>query len=272
MTTSSQSVWGGVVPYLTPKADPVPNDSPNKTWQAKLTMAQIGKKLTAAGAGVGTLKSLRPYKRDKSGRIEQIELKGSAGTKIISGNKFRTAVGATVVKSTLFEFNRQSAYKVSTNTVAKPAAKIVQIPKQNAAAPAAQIAGMPENDADKLYWMAKNNVFTMRELLSMIGDDSKYPQYVAEGLARMAKMKNPPAKAEKPKPEVKPAPQATVTEAAASALSMEGTSAQTVVMYGRGYGHGVGFPQWTAKALAEAGWDYKRMLEYYFQGTKLETR
>ena len=157
-------------------------------------------------------------------------------------------------------------------TTAKPAAKIVQIPKQNAAAPAAQIAGMPENDADKLYWMAKNNVFTMRELLSMIGDDSKYPQYVAEGLARMAKMKNPPAKAEKPKPEVKPAPQATVTEAAASALSMDGTSAQTVVMYGRGYGHGVGFPQWTAKALAEAGWDYKRMLEYYFQGTKLETR
>ena len=131
---------------------------------------------------------------------------------------------------------------MSTTTVAKPAAKIVQIPKQNAAAPAAQIAGMPENDADKLYWMAKNNVFTMRELLSMIGDDSKYPQYVAEGLARMAKMKNPPAKAEKPKPEVKPAPQATVTEAAASALSMEGTSAQTVVMYGRGYGHGVGFP------------------------------
>ena len=149
---------------------------------------------------------------------------------------------------------------MSTITTAKPAAKIVQIPKQNAAAPAAQIAGMPENDADKLYWMAKNNVFTMRELLSMIGDDSKYPQYVAEGLARM------------PKPEVKPAPQATVTEAAASALSMEGTSAQTVVMYGRGYGHGVGFPQWTAKALAEAGWDYKRMLEYYFQGTKLETR
>ena len=53
---------------------------------------------------------------------------------------------------------------------------------------------------------------------------------------------------------------------------MDGTSAKTVVIYGRGYGHGVGFPQWTAKALAEAGWDYKRMLEYYFSGTKLETR
>ena len=272
MTTSSQSVWGGVVPYLTPKADPVPNDSPNKTWQAKLTMAQIGKKLTAAGAGVGTLKSLRPYKRDKSGRIEQIELKGSAGTKIISGNKFRTAVGASVVKSTLFEFNRRSAYKVNTTSVSKPAANVVQIPKQNAAAPSAQIAGMPENDADKLYWMAKNNVFTMRELLSMIGDDTKYPQYVAEGLARMAKMKNPPAKTEKPKPQAKPAPTVTVTEASDAALSMDGTSSQTVVMYGRGYGHGVGFPQWTAKALAEAGWDYKRMLEYYFAGTKLETR
>ncbi|WP_346689921.1 hypothetical protein [uncultured Cloacibacillus sp.] len=206
------------MPYLKPKADPVPNDSPNKTWQTTLTMAQIGKKLTAAGTGVGTQKSLRPHKRDKSGRIEQIELKGSAGTKIISGNKFRTAVGASVVKSTLFEFNRRSAYKVNTTSVSKPAANVVQIPKQNAAAPSAQIAGMPENDADKLYWMAKNNVFTMRELLSMIGDDTKYPQYVAEGLARMAKMKNPPAKAEKPKPEVKPAPQATHGAAASRAL------------------------------------------------------
>lgn len=277
MTTGSESVWGAAIPYLTPKADPVPNDSPNTTWQATLTMAQIGKKLAAAGADVGTLKSLRPYKRDKSGRIEQIELKGSAGTKVISGNKFRTAVGATVVKSTLFEFNRRSGYKVSSATASKPAPNVVQIPKQNAAqASAAQTAGMPEKDVDKLYWMAKNNVFTMRELLSMIGDDGKYPQYVAEGLARMAKMKNPPA-AKRATPKPAPAPQlaqpaVTVTEASASPLSMDGASSQTVVMYGRGYGHGVGFPQWTAKALAEAGWDYKRMLEYYFQGTKLETR
>ena len=272
MTTSSEAVWGGAIPYLKPKADPVPSGSPNKTWQTQLTMAQMGSKLNAAGAGVGTLKSLRPYKRDKSGRIEQIELKGSAGTKIISGDKFRNAVGASVVKSTLFEFNRQSAYKVSTTSAAKPAANVVQIPKQNAApAQNVQIAGMPENDADKLYWMAKNNVFTMRELLSMIGNDDKYPEYIAEGLARMAKMKKQPAKAAAPKPS-KPAATVTVTEASASALPMDGTSAKTVVIYGRGYGHGVGFPQWTAKALAEAGWDYKRMLEYYFSGTKLETR
>ena len=272
MTTSSEAVWGGAIPYLKPKADPVPSGSPNKTWQTQLTMAQIGSKLNAAGAGVGTLKSLRPYKRDKSGRIEQIELKGSAGTKIISGDKFRNAVGASVVKSTLFEFNRQSAYKVSTTSAARPAANVVQIPKQNAApAQNVQIAGMPENDADKLYWMAKNNVFTMRELLSMIGNDDKYPEYIAEGLARMAKMKKQPAKAAAPKPS-KPAATVTVTEASASALPMDGTSAKTVVIYGRGYGHGVGFPQWTAKALAEAGWDYKRMLEYYFSGTKLETR
>ena len=165
-------------------------------------MAQIGSKLNAAGAGVGTLKSLRPYKRDKSGRIEQIELKGSAGTKIISGDKFRNAVGASVVKSTLFEFNRQSAYKVSTTSAVKQAANVVQIPKQNAApAQNVQIAGMPENDADKLYWMAKNNVFTMREILLMIGNDDKYPEYIAEGLARMAKMKTQPRRPQRRSPQ-----------------------------------------------------------------------
>lgn len=276
MTTGSESVWGSAIPYLTPKADPVPNDSPNQTWQATLSMQQIGSKLTAAGCGVGTLKSLRPVKRDKSGRIVQIEIKGSAGTKVISGNQFRAAVGATVVKSALFEFNKRSEYSVKTTQSAKPVVNVVHIPKQtDAAAQQAQVPGMPERDADKLYWMAKNNVFTMRELLSMIGDDAKYPQYIAEGLERMAKMKNPPALAEAPKsstPQPAPSQAPVIAEASASSLSMDGAVGQTVVMYGRGYGHGVGFPQWTAKALAEAGWDYRQMLEYYFQGTNLETR
>ncbi len=273
MTTGAETVWGTAVPYLTAKADPVANDSPNKTWQAKLTMNEIGSKLTAAGTGVGRLKSLRPGKRDKSGRIEQIEIKGSDGTKIISGNKFRLAVGATVVKSTLFEFNRQNAYKVTSTAAASPAAANIAAPEQSASV---QIEGMPDKEADKLYWMAKNKVFSMKELLNMIGDDKNYQRYIAEGLARMVKMKISSLKTEKnakrETPKQKTKPRAENLTAEASALSMEGTAAQTVVIYGRGYGHGVGFPQWTAKALAEAGWDYKRMLGYYFNGTQLETR
>ena len=42
--------------------------------------------------------------------------------------------------------------------------------------------------------------------------------------------------------------------------------------FGRGYGHGVGLCQWGAKAMAERGKDYKKILNFYFPGAKLETR
>ncbi|MFZ5471147.1 MAG: SpoIID/LytB domain-containing protein [Myxococcota bacterium] len=39
---------------------------------------------------------------------------------------------------------------------------------------------------------------------------------------------------------------------------------------GRGFGHGAGLCQWGAKALAEAGWDYGRILRHYYVATELQ--
>lgn len=41
---------------------------------------------------------------------------------------------------------------------------------------------------------------------------------------------------------------------------------------GRGWGHGIGLSQWGAKGYAETGWDYTRILGWYFQKTTLGTR
>lgn len=40
---------------------------------------------------------------------------------------------------------------------------------------------------------------------------------------------------------------------------------------GRGYGHGVGFSQWGAKAMAEKGYRYRQILEFYYPGSTLST-
>ena len=40
---------------------------------------------------------------------------------------------------------------------------------------------------------------------------------------------------------------------------------------GRGFGHGAGLCQWGAKAYADAGWDYRHILEHYYPGTELQT-
>lgn len=44
-----------------------------------------------------------------------------------------------------------------------------------------------------------------------------------------------------------------------------------VTFQGRGHGHGVGFCQWGAKGMAEAGHDYPAIISHYFAGAKLKT-
>jgi stage II sporulation protein D len=41
------------------------------------------------------------------------------------------------------------------------------------------------------------------------------------------------------------------------------------VFSGRGSGHGVGMCQYGAKGMAEAGWDYRRILQHYFSGAEI---
>ncbi|MCD6413453.1 MAG: SpoIID/LytB domain-containing protein [Elusimicrobia bacterium] len=42
------------------------------------------------------------------------------------------------------------------------------------------------------------------------------------------------------------------------------------IFYGQGWGHGVGFSQWGAKDLAERGWNYRKILRFYFPGAKIK--
>ena len=45
----------------------------------------------------------------------------------------------------------------------------------------------------------------------------------------------------------------------------------TVVMKGKGYGHGVGMPQWGAYGMAEEGRTAEEIVRYYFNGVTVET-
>lgn len=45
---------------------------------------------------------------------------------------------------------------------------------------------------------------------------------------------------------------------------------QGVVFNGKGYGHGVGLCQWGARGMAEAGYDFKEILGFYYAGVCLQ--
>ena len=42
------------------------------------------------------------------------------------------------------------------------------------------------------------------------------------------------------------------------------------VIHGGGYGHGVGMSQYGADEMAKKGMNYKEILQYYYNGTKIE--
>ena len=44
----------------------------------------------------------------------------------------------------------------------------------------------------------------------------------------------------------------------------------TYTFEGRGFGHGLGMSQYGAKGMAEAGNNYKEILEHYYQGAKVQ--
>lgn len=261
-SASSKSVWGKDIPYLQARPDPIAYNSPNASWQTTLSMQQIANALSASGVSVGYISSIRPYARDESGRVQQLEISGSGGRTLISGSQFRLAVGAGVVKSTLFEFGAAGTYTPASVTApAQPSASA-----RKSSPVVVDRSTMPQKDIDKLYWMAQNKIFSVQELVSMIGKEKDYPKFIAEGEARMSGKKTPAA-SPAPQPAALPANGAS---AGAPQFSMNAASGSSVTISGRGSGHGVGLPQWTAKALAEAGWSYRQILDYYFPGTTLE--
>ena len=52
------------------------------------------------------------------------------------------------------------------------------------------------------------------------------------------------------------------------AVSVDGSHARFA---GRGYGHGVGLDQWSAKTMAEQGYTARQIVQYYYPGATLSS-
>lgn len=271
MVTRAGAVWNSDLPYLQPRAEAVAYTSPNTTWEATIPMSQIQSKLAAGGISVGNLLSLTPVKRDESGRVEQLEIRGSQGTQTITGHKFRTLTGSTVIKSTLFEFGARSPYNLTVVSTPAPAPKAAgSVPGVSAPNPNVDISQMPQDKDDQIVWMTQNRIFTTQELMEILSMPSQRDKYIEIGVARIKGEKQIPMAGSALGPAQRPQQQTAATVSYAGPnLSMTPATGASITFYGRGYGHGVGLSQWGAKAMAESGWSYDKILTHYFPGTIL---
>lgn len=109
-TENSENIWGTYIPYLRGVQD-FSDMMPGYRWSVTTTPEQMAAKLTAAGKGVGTIKSLtlsplqkRPMTtpdRGVSGRVQSLLVQGSKGKVTVKGSAFQAIFG---LKSTLFDF------------------------------------------------------------------------------------------------------------------------------------------------------------------------
>jgi stage II sporulation protein D len=107
-TASAAEVWGRPVPYLLSVGVPGEEDSPDTYWRAPVSAAEIGAALAADGKDVGRVRDLSVTERSTSGRSAALRVRGSEGDVVISGETLRRLLGATRLRSTLFEVRRSA--------------------------------------------------------------------------------------------------------------------------------------------------------------------
>lgn len=92
-TESSESVWGRPIPYIQPVPD-FDQEAPRYVWQRQFSTEELSRLFN-----VGEVREITPVARGYSGRVTKIQVSGSQGNKLFTGEQFRRL---TRLWSTLF--------------------------------------------------------------------------------------------------------------------------------------------------------------------------
>ena len=247
-TADVATVWGGTLPYLRAVKEPFPVSSPNSAWETRLSASQVERALREAGADVGTLRELRVVQSDSFGRPSTLLAIGSRGQQSLKSHAFRMAIGSRTLRSTNFTINSPSQPKPAVSSLPEAA------PEAKKALPAKPIptSDTPMSLAEErqLTTLTQQGAFDAEELMDMLMNPAKRKGYLIQALRS-------PRKAGAKGISQSPAP-------------VSGTGGNGEFHFrGKGWGHGVGMSQWGAKTLAEQGWDYRKILQFYYQGISL---
>jgi stage II sporulation protein D len=102
-TAAAEEVWGEPIPYLVSVEVENEEDSPDTYWRASVSKTTLGRALVPAGIQVGSVREVSVVKRGASGRAIRVRVRGTKGTRTVEARALRTALGESVIRSTLFE-------------------------------------------------------------------------------------------------------------------------------------------------------------------------
>ncbi|WP_422485249.1 SpoIID/LytB domain-containing protein [Gudongella sp. DL1XJH-153] len=218
-TESSENVWGGKVPYLIGKNDPYSLNSINSNWKVEMDVDLLSEKLISGGIDIGGINSIDISDKTESGRIIQLVFNGSSGDAEISGERFRSLLGTTNIKSTLFSIEAMSTEVETT-------------------------------DNSILY------VASSRRIQTLESEKGSISIIYADGRIRSSESDTISVIGDK----------GLVSYKAPEVIDI---SRGSVVISGRGYGHGIGMSQYGAIEMAKEGYDFEEILQYYYTGIEI---
>jgi stage II sporulation protein D len=102
-TASAEEVWGRAVPYLLSRPVPDEEDSPDTYWRASVSGTTLGRALAPLGLRLGAVRQVRVEERSASGRVLRVHVQGTQGSESLEARALRSALGHSVIRSTLFE-------------------------------------------------------------------------------------------------------------------------------------------------------------------------
>ncbi|MCR3956576.1 MAG: SpoIID/LytB domain-containing protein [Gudongella sp.] len=217
-TESSENVWGGRVPYLVAVEDPFSLNTVNSKWEIVMDSDSLNQKLMSGGIDIGELRSIDIMETTESGRVVELILNGSRGSAEVSGERFRSLIGTTTIKSTLFSVGTNTdSQDMNDSTIYAATERRIQ---------------MLEGDRGKI---------------SIISGDERIGSYSDESIAVIGD-------------------RGVFTYKTPETVDI---SRGSVVISGRGFGHGIGMSQYGAIEMAKQGFDFEEILEHYYTGIEI---
>jgi len=239
-TEDAENVWGAVREYLIGKEDPYEEliDIPNYEWETTYTSEELTWLLQEKDYNIGRIVDVYVSGVTEMGNVAEVTFRDSKGKElVVTGN----TASSIFYSSTLNKSARSQRFTITGGT-------------ESVTAPST--GGGSGSKKNGFYVNGSDDKLSSLDGVSVINGDGDTTEmesgdfYVitADGKEKL-------------------------TSGAASSGKKKPSSNKTgdeFTLTGTGYGHNVGMSQYGARAMAEEGYDYEEILEFYFTDIKIK--
>ncbi|KAF5045816.1 Amidase enhancer [anaerobic digester metagenome] len=234
-TENSENVWANPLPYL--RAVPEIAEDGDNSWKVTLTLIDLDALLSAKGENIGSAEDIVITKLSTGGRVQEMKIVGSRGSKTLTKEGIRTyfsAASSGSLPGKMFTINGKGGEIGIYGETGKRSVNKTSNTGSGTLAEVAAKNGIVANTEGSLSAMNGRNI--------SISGGSTAGSYVS---------------------------QSSDYEIYSVDISTVDNSGRFIIE-GIGRGHGVGLSQKGAQAMAKLGYKYDEILKYYYTGITIE--